>query len=66
MDSCKEVRRQVRDYRRACRQIGRLLDQGRLSEARQLNDEARTLYRRLYGPSMLCGGTGLVKVTDES
>jgi Family of unknown function (DUF5519) len=41
-------RRELRRYRRVCRLIDRRLDQGRLSEARQLNVEARTLFKRLY------------------
>ena len=35
-------------YRRACQEVDRLLDQGRLSEAVALNEEARVLFRRLF------------------
>jgi hypothetical protein len=35
-------------YRRACREVDRLLDQGRLSEALRLNDEVRALFRSLF------------------
>jgi hypothetical protein len=35
-------------YRRACREVDRLLDQGRLSEALRLNDEVRALFRTLF------------------
>lgn len=38
------------EYRRLVRQIERLLANDRLSEARQLNERARELFRRLYGP----------------
>jgi hypothetical protein len=48
MDPDRELRQ---SYRLVCRDIDRLLAQGRLSEARQLNDEARKLFRRLYGSS---------------
>jgi hypothetical protein len=40
--------RQLRAYRRICREIDRLLADGCLSEAQRLNDQARTLYRWLY------------------
>ncbi len=46
-----DLRREVRSYRQLCREIDRLLAAGRLSEARRLNDEARALFRRLYGSS---------------
>lgn len=39
-------------YRKVCGDIDRLLAEGRLPEARRLNDEARTLFRRLYGSSV--------------
>ena len=44
-----ERRRDIRTYRRLCREIDRLLAAGRLTEAQRLNDQARTLFRRLYG-----------------
>lgn len=40
--------RQLRAYRRVCREIDRLLVEGRLAEAQRLNDQARTLYRCLF------------------
>jgi hypothetical protein len=43
------LRRELRTYRRLCGEIDRLLAAGRLSEARRLNEEARRLFRRLYG-----------------
>jgi hypothetical protein len=44
-----DLRRELRSYRQLCREIDRLLAAGRLAEARRLNDEARRLFRRLYG-----------------
>ncbi|MDQ6816468.1 MAG: hypothetical protein M3018_03545 [Actinomycetota bacterium] len=44
-----ERARELRRYRHICRLIDRRLDQGRLSEARQLSVEARSLFKRLYG-----------------
>jgi hypothetical protein len=44
----RDVGREMRQYRRACREIARLLDQGKLSEARGLNTQARRLFQRLY------------------
>jgi hypothetical protein len=44
----EELKRDARQYRRLCREIDRLLDQGRLSDARALNEEARILSQRLY------------------
>jgi hypothetical protein len=44
----EDLKRDARHYRRLCREIDRLLDQGRLSQARVLNDEARILTQRLY------------------
>ncbi len=46
-----DLRRELRSYRRLCREIDRLLAADRLSEARRLNDEARALFQRLYGSS---------------
>jgi hypothetical protein len=46
--SDEDLQRDARQYRRLRREIDRLLDQGRLSEARTLNDEARVLSQRLY------------------
>ena len=46
--SNEDLKRAGRQYRRLCREIDRLLDQGRLSEARVLNDQARVLSQRLY------------------
>lgn len=46
--SDEDLQRDARQYRRLRREIDRLLDQGRLSEARALNDEARILSQRLY------------------
>jgi hypothetical protein len=46
--SNEDLKRDARQYRRLCREINRLLDQGRLSEARALNEEARILSQRLY------------------
>lgn len=40
-------------YRRACREVDRMLDQGRLSEAIALNEEARKLFRRLHSGGQL-------------
>ncbi|HEY6399172.1 MAG TPA: hypothetical protein VIX82_17140 [Solirubrobacteraceae bacterium] len=40
--------RELRRYRRICREIDRLLDQGRLFDALRLNDEARALFRTLF------------------
>ncbi len=48
LPSLGNLKREARRYRRLCREIDRLLDQGRLSEARLLNDEARILSQRLY------------------
>jgi hypothetical protein len=48
LSSDEDLRREARQYRRLCREIDGLLDQGRLSEARALNDEARILSQRLY------------------
>jgi hypothetical protein len=45
----RDLKREIRHYRRVCGRIDRLLDQGRLWEARRLNDEARRLFERLYG-----------------
>ena len=45
--------RELRRYRRACREVDRLLDQGRLSEALRVNDEVRTLFRRLFTSGQL-------------
>ena len=39
---------ELRRYRRACQEVDRLLDQGRLSEAVALNEEVRALFRRLF------------------
>lgn len=41
-------KRQFREYRRLTREIERLLNEGRLSEARELNERARALYRTLH------------------
>jgi hypothetical protein len=46
-----DLRREIRSYRQLCREIDRLLAAGRLAEARRLNDQARALFRRLYGAS---------------
>jgi hypothetical protein len=46
-----DLSRELRSYRQLCREIDRLLAAGRLSEARRLNDQARALFRRLYGSS---------------
>ncbi len=40
-------------YRRACQEVDRLLDQGRLSEAMAVNEEVRTLFRRLHSGGRL-------------
>lgn len=40
-------------YRAACEEVDRLLDQGRLSEAVALNEEVRTLFRRLFSSGQL-------------
>jgi hypothetical protein len=40
-------------YRRACQEVDRLLDQGRLSEAMAVNEEVRTLFRRLHSGGQL-------------
>jgi hypothetical protein len=40
-------KRDAREYRQLCRQIDRLLDEGRLAEAHVLNIRARALYRQL-------------------
>jgi hypothetical protein len=40
-------------YRRTCREVDRLLDQGKLSEALRLNDEARALFRSLFAAGEL-------------
>lgn len=42
------LQRDARRYGRVCREIDRLLDQGRLPEARALNEEARILSQHLY------------------
>ena len=36
-------------YRQTCREVDRLLDEGNLSEAVALNEEARLLFRQLFG-----------------
>ncbi len=41
----------LRSYHQICQDIDRLLDAGQLAPARRLNDEARALFRRLYGAS---------------
>jgi hypothetical protein len=46
--STEDPKRDTRQYRRLCREIDRLLDQGRLSEAHALNYEARILSQRLH------------------
>jgi hypothetical protein len=40
-------------YRSACQEVDRLLDQGRLSEAMAVNEEVRTLFRRLHSGGQL-------------
>jgi hypothetical protein len=45
--STEKLELDARQYRRLCREIDRLLDQGRLSEAHALNYEARILSQRL-------------------
>jgi len=40
-------------YRRACQEVDRLLDQGRLSEATAVNEEVRALFRRLHSDGQL-------------
>ena len=40
-------------YRRACQEVDRLLDQGRLSEAIAVNEQARALFRRLHSGGQL-------------
>ncbi len=47
-DSCE-----LKLYRRTCREVDRLLDQGRLFDALKLNDEARALFRRLFSAGQL-------------
>jgi hypothetical protein len=45
--------RDVWRYRRACQEVDRLLDQGRLSEAIAVNEEVRALFRRLHSGGVL-------------
>lgn len=44
---------ELQRYRRTCHEVDRLLDQGRLSEALRLNEEARTLFRSLFSAGKL-------------
>jgi hypothetical protein len=45
--------RELRRYRRACQEVDRLLEEGRLSEALRVNDEVRTLLRSLFARGRL-------------
>lgn len=48
-----EIDSDLARYRRTCREVDRLLEQGRLSEALRVNEEARSLFRRLFASGQL-------------
>lgn len=50
-DSYENARRARRRYKQICLGIDVALRDGRLADAQRLNDEARMLYRHLYGPA---------------